>query len=60
MIVKRAREGGATILQDIQEESDEFGSARFAILQTVNFQKFKVFIFLNSHNSLSMAILPTR
>lgn len=36
MIVKRARERGAKVLKDIWEETDEFGTARFAILQTVS------------------------
>jgi 4-hydroxyphenylpyruvate dioxygenase len=35
IIVKRARERGATILRDIWEETDEFGTVRFATLQTV-------------------------
>ena len=37
IIVDRAREQGATILKDIWEESDEFGTARFATIQTVSF-----------------------
>lgn len=35
VIVKRAKERGAKVLKDIWEESDEFGKARFALLQTV-------------------------
>lgn len=35
LIVKRARERGAKIIQDIWEETDEFGTVRMAILQTV-------------------------
>lgn len=35
VIVKRAHERGAKIVRDIWEESDEFGSVRFATLQTV-------------------------
>lgn len=34
VIVNRARERGAKIVRDIWEESDEFGSVRFATLQT--------------------------
>lgn len=34
VIVKRAREKGAKIVRDIWTETDEFGSARFATLQT--------------------------
>lgn len=34
-IVKRAKERGAIVLRDIWEESDEFGTVRFATLQTV-------------------------
>lgn len=34
-IVKRARERGATVLKDIWEETDEFGTTRFAMLKTV-------------------------
>lgn len=33
-IVKLARERGATIVRDIWEEEDEFGSVRFAMVQT--------------------------
>ena len=36
IIVDRAREQGATILKDIWEESDEFGTVRFATIQTVS------------------------
>lgn len=36
IIVKRARERGATIVKDIWEESDEFGKVRFATMQTVS------------------------
>lgn len=36
VIVKRARDRGARIVKDIWEESDEFGSVRFAVLQTVS------------------------
>lgn len=36
VIVQRARDRGATVVRDIWEESDEFGSARFATVQTVN------------------------
>lgn len=36
VIVKRARERGAVILKDIWEENDEFGSVRFAMMQTVS------------------------
>jgi len=34
IIVKKAKERGATIVKDIWSESDEFGTVRFAILQT--------------------------
>jgi 4-hydroxyphenylpyruvate dioxygenase len=34
-IVSRAKERGAKIVKDIWEESDEFGSVRFATIQTV-------------------------
>lgn len=34
-IVKTARERGAKIVKDIYEESDEFGTVRFATIQTV-------------------------
>jgi len=33
-IVKKAKQRGATIIKDIWSESDEFGTVRFAILQT--------------------------
>jgi len=36
VIVNRARERGAKILKDIWEETDENGTARFAVLQTVS------------------------
>lgn len=36
VIVERARTRGAKVLRDIWEESDEFGSARFATVQTVS------------------------
>lgn len=35
IIVKRARERGATVVRDIWEESDDFGKVRFATVQTV-------------------------
>lgn len=50
IIVKRARERGATIVKDIWEESDEFGKVRFATLQTVSDQK--LFEALPSFNNL--------
>lgn len=41
VIVKRARERGAKIVKDIWEENDEFGTVRFATLQTVRKFNFK-------------------
>jgi 4-hydroxyphenylpyruvate dioxygenase len=35
-IVNRARDRGAKIVRDIWEEKDEFGTVRFAVLQTVS------------------------
>lgn len=35
VIVSRAKERGGNIVKDIWEESDEFGSCRFATIQTV-------------------------
>ena len=35
-ILQLARERGATIVRDIWEEEDEFGSVRFAMVQTVS------------------------
>lgn len=35
VIVDRARERGAKIVRDIWEESDENGTVKFAVLQTV-------------------------
>lgn len=35
-IEQKAKERGAVIVKDIWSESDEFGTVRFAILQTVN------------------------
>lgn len=34
IIVKRAKEGGAKVLRDIWEESDDYGTVRFATVQT--------------------------
>lgn len=39
-IIQRAKERGATILRDIWEESDEFGTVQFATIHTV---KKKIF-----------------
>lgn len=36
VIVERARSRGAKVVRDIWEESDEFGSARFATVKTVS------------------------
>ena len=35
-IVQRAKERGAKVVKDIWEESDEFGTVRFAMVQTVS------------------------
>lgn len=37
IIVNRARDRGAKIVRDVWEESDENGTVKFAVLQTVNF-----------------------
>lgn len=42
VIVDRARERGAKILKDIWEENDEFGTVRFALLQTVRTTYFGI------------------
>lgn len=39
-IVKMAKERGAKIIQDVTEESDESGSVRFAVVQTVRIFPF--------------------
>lgn len=50
IIVKRAKERGAKVVRDIWEESDEFGTVRFAVLQTVcilfnvNFCRYEMLI----------------
>lgn len=35
-IIERAKERGATVVRDIWEESDKFGTVRFATLHIVN------------------------
>lgn len=56
IIVKRAKERGATIVRDIWEESDDFGKVRFATVQTVRYyfiiQFVLYFKYLPNHNSL--------
>lgn len=42
VIVKRARDRGAKIVRDIWEENDEFGTVRFATLQTVKKNNNKI------------------
>lgn len=44
VIVKIAKERGATIVKDIWEESDEFGKVRFATLQTVRKSGFAILL----------------
>ena len=45
-MLKAARERGATIVRDIWEENDEFGSVRFAVVQTVSYLSIHL-IFLH-------------
>jgi 4-hydroxyphenylpyruvate dioxygenase len=49
VIVSRARERGAKIVRDIWEESDDDGSVRFAVLQTVGLEKFEFYYKQISH-----------
>lgn len=45
VIVSRAKERGGKIIKDIWEEKDEFGTCRFATIQTViNFLNFNSLI----------------
>lgn len=39
IIVKRAKERGAEVIRDTWEESDEFGTVRFATVKTVSNKK---------------------
>jgi hypothetical protein len=43
---QKAKEHGAKVVQDIWEESDEHGTARFARVQTVSICASQIILFL--------------